>query len=219
VEIVRNSRTRGWQEGGTYAGKEPETPKALNARVDNSSYRKFVQLRSQKRVMLRFLQEGDRQDLLSLFQAAPEKDLRFCNHDLKDLKLLNHWLDHSSSPRLIPLVAVDVQNNQLIAAATMLRGKRSANHIGEIKLFIAEPFRNLGLGSKILDELVLLASRENLHWMKAEVVTDQKQMIKALRNKGFQVRANLEDYFLRKDGMTHDVALMMRPVKEETDEL
>jgi len=219
MEILRNGRTRGWQEGGTYAGKQFETPKVLKARLDNSSYRKFVQLKNQKRAMLRFLQEGDRQDLLALFQAAPEEDLRFCNHDLKDLKLLNHWLDHSSSARLIPLVAVDVQNNQLIAAATMLRGKRSASHIGEIKLFIAKPFRNLGLGSKILDELMLLAARENLHWMKAEVVTDQKQMIKAFRNKGFQVRADLEDFFMRQDGLMHDVVLMMRPVKEETDEL
>jgi hypothetical protein len=38
---------------------------------------------------------------------------------------------------------------------------------------------------------MLLAAQENLHWIKAEVVVDQKQMIRALRNKGLQIRAHL----------------------------
>ena len=169
--------------------------------------------------MLRLLTEENRQDLISLFQKASDEDFRFCKHDLKDMNLLNHWLDHIDSPRLLPLGAVDLENNQLIAAGTLLRGKHTASHIGEIKLFIAKPFRNLGLGSTLIDELMLLAAQEDLHWIKAEVVVDQKQMIRALRNKGFQIRANLDDFFMRKDGMTHDVALMMRALNQEQDEL
>jgi L-amino acid N-acyltransferase YncA len=199
--------------------KDIDSPNPLPARSDYSFYRKFVYLKNQKHIMLRFLHEGDRRDLISLFQTAPDDDLRFCKHDLKNLTLLNHWLDHIHSPRLLPLVAVDLEDNLLIAAATLLRGKHTANHIGEIKLFIGKPFRNLGLGAKILDELMLLATQEKLHWMTAEVVTDQKQMIKALRHKGFQIRVILEDFFMSKDGVTHDVALMMRAVNEETDEL
>jgi RimJ/RimL family protein N-acetyltransferase len=66
----------------------------------------------------------------------------------------------------------------------------------------------------MLDELILLANREKFHWLKAEVVTDQKQMIKALRNKGFQIRATLEDFFIRPDGETYDVVLMMLSLSE-----
>jgi RimJ/RimL family protein N-acetyltransferase len=218
MEILESSRTRRWNNGGPYLRKDLDSQNVLIARPEYSFYRKFVPLKNQKRVMLRFLNEGDRQDLFSLFQTASAEDLRFCKHDLKDLNLLNHWLDHINSPRLLPLAALDLENNQLIAAGTLLRGKHSANHIGEIKLFIAKPFRNLGLGSTILDELMLLAAQENLHWVKAEVVLDQKEMIKALRNKGFQIRANLEDFFMRKDGMTHDLVLMMRAVSEKADE-
>jgi RimJ/RimL family protein N-acetyltransferase len=219
MEVLRNSLNRGWISGGAHSNRDLNNQNIGIANPHYSFYRKFVPLKNQKRVMLRFLSEGDRQDLISLFQTASDEDLRFCKHDLKDLSLLNHWLDHINSPRLLPLVAVDLEDNQLIAAATLLRGKHTANHIGEINLFIAKPFRNLGLGSTILDELMLLAAQENLHWMKAEVVTDQKQMIKALRNKGFQIRANLEDFFMRKDGMTHDMVLMMRALNQETDEL
>ncbi len=219
MEILRENVNRGRIGSWTYSGKDLDSQKLVKARPDYSYYRKFVPLKNQKRVMLRFLNEGDRQDLASLFQTASDEDLRFCQNDLKDLNLLNHWLDHINSPRLLPLAAVDLENNQPIAAATLLRGKHSASHIGEIKLFIAKPFRNLGLGSTLLDELMLLAAQNNLHWMKAEVVTDQKQMIRALRNKGFQIRANLEDFFIRKDGMTHDLVLMMRALNQGEDEL
>jgi len=219
MERLRTSRGSAGRTGSAFPGKDLDNQTFLPARSDCSFYRKFVHLKNQKRIMLRFLHEGDRQDLIFLFQTAPDEDLRFCKYDLKDLNLLNHWLDHINSPRLLPLAAVDLEDNHLIAAATLLRGKHTANHIGEIKLFISQPFRNLGLGSKMLDELILLAFQEKLHWMKAEVVTDHKQMIRALRHKGFQIRATLEDFFIRKDWVTHDVALLMRAVNEETEEL
>lgn len=218
MEILRKHQSRGWENRGSYPGKVIDSQNCRVTRSHCSFYRKFIQLKSQKRIMLRFLHEEDRGDLISLFQAAPDEDLCFCKHDLKNLNLLNYWLDHINSPRLFALVGVNLEDNQLIAAATLLRGKHTASHIGEIKIFIAKPFRNLGLGSKILDELMLLATQEKLHWMRAEVVTDQKQMINALRHKGFQIKVILEDFFMSKNWVSHDVALMMRAVNEATDE-
>ena len=160
MEILAHGHNRGSISGRRYSGRDLGIAKMAGARPDYSFYRKFVPLKNQKRAMLRFLNAEDRQDLISLFQNAPDEDLRFCQHDLKDANLLNHWLDHINSPRLLPVGAVDLENNQLIAAGTLLRGKHTASHIGEIKLFIAKPFRNLGLGSILLDELMLLAAQE-----------------------------------------------------------
>jgi RimJ/RimL family protein N-acetyltransferase len=182
--------------------------------LDHFFYRKLFHLKDNTRIMLRLLHEGDRQNLIDLFQKASAKDLWFFKHDLKNRSLLNFWLNHLDYRRLVPVVAVNLEDNQLIAAATLLRGKHTAQHIGEIKLFIAKPFRNLGLGSKILDELVHLARQERLYWLKAEVVADQSQLIKALRTKGFQIRAILEDFFVRKDGEAHDVLLLMLSLGE-----
>ena len=181
---------------------------------DHLFYRKLFHLKDDTRVMLRLLHEGDRQNLIDLFQKASPVDLWFFRHDLKNRSLLNFWLNHLDYRRLLPVVAVNLEDNQVIAAATLLRGKHTAQHIGEIKLFIAKPFRNLGLGSKILDELVQLARQERFYWLKAEVVAEQKQLIKALRNKGFQIRAILEDFFVRKDGEAHDVLLLMLALGE-----
>lgn len=187
--------------------------------INYVAYRKFVTLKNGKRVMLRFLNEQDRESLIRMFQEAPEEDTRFLKQDVKDLKLVNYWIDHINYRKVLPLVAVDLENNQLVADATLHRGKHSAKHIGEIRIFVSRPFRNLGLGSTMLEELIHLAMKEGLQWLKAEIIADHKKVIKAFRDKGFEIRATLEDYFIRKDGMTHDVVLMMRPVlkREETE--
>ena len=187
--------------------------------INYVAYRKFATLKNGKRVMFRFLNEQDREALIQLFQEAPEEDIRFLKQDVKDLKLVNAWVDHLDYRKVLPLVAVELENNRLIADATLHRGKHAAKHLGEVRIFVSRPYRNLGLGSMMLEELINLAFQENLYLLKAEVLADHKKVIKAFRAKGFEVKANLEDFFIRKDGVTHDVVLMMRPVmkKEEAE--
>ncbi|MDD3579550.1 MAG: GNAT family N-acetyltransferase [Desulfobacca sp.] len=176
------------------------------------TYRKFVTLQNGQRVMLRFLNQQDRENLIRLFQEAPEEDTRFLKQDVKDLKLINYWVDHINYLKVLPLVAVDLEEERLVADATLHRGKHAAKHIGEIRIFVSRGFRNLGLGSLMLDELINLAGKLNLQILKAEIITDHKKVLKAFRAKDFEIKCTLDDYFIRKDGMTHDVVLMMRPV-------
>lgn len=187
--------------------------------INYVAYRKFVTLKNGKRVMLRFLNEQDRDGLVQMFLEAPEEDTRFLKQDVKDAKLVNYWLDHINYRKVLPLVAVNLENNRLVADATLHRGKHAAKHLGEIRIFVSRPFRNLGLGSSMLEELINLAMKEGLLWLKAEIIAEHKKVIKAFREKGFETRATLEDFFIRKDGMTHDVVLMMRPVlkREEVE--
>lgn len=187
--------------------------------INYVAYRKFVTLKNGKRVMFRFLNEQDRESLVQMFQEAPQEDTRFLKQDVKDTKLINYWIDQINYRKVLPLVAVDLEGNRLVADATLHRGKHAAKHIGEIRIFVSRPFRNLGLGSMMLEELINMALKEGLSWLKAEVLAEHKKVIKAFRQKGFETRATLEDYFIRKDGMTHDVVLMMRPVlkREETE--
>ena len=187
--------------------------------INYVAYRKFVTLKNGKRLMFRFLNEQDRDGLLQMFGEAPDEDIRFLKQDVKDQKLVNHWMDHLNYRRVLPLVAVDMDNNRLVSDATLHRGKHAAKHIGEIRIFVSRAYRNLGLGSLILEEMINLAFQENLQWLKAEIIADLKKVIKAFRAHGFEQKAILDDYFIRKDGMTHDVVLMMRPVikREEVE--
>ena len=187
--------------------------------IDYVAYRKFFTLKNGKRMMFRFLTEQDRQGLIRLFQEAPEEDTRFLKQNVKNENVVNYWIDHINYPKVLPLLAVDLENNQIVAHATLQRGKYSSKHIGEIRIFVSRAYRGLGMGSQMLKELIHLASLKKLQWLKAEIIADHKQVIKAFRAQGFEPKALLDDYFLRLDGVTHDVVLMMRPVvkKEEAE--
>ncbi len=185
--------------------------------INYVAYRKFVTLKNGKRVMFRFLNDQDREALIQMFQEAPEEDTRFLKQDVKDLKLVNYWVDHLNYRKVLPLVAVDLENNRLTADTTLHRGKHAAKHVGEIRIFVSRPFRNLGLGSLMLEEILSLALQENLMWVKAEILAEHKKVIKAFRAKGFEQKAILDDYFIRKDGVFHDVVLMIRPVVKRDD--
>ena len=185
--------------------------------INYVAYRKFATLKNGKRVMFRFLNEQDREALIQMFQEAPEEDIRFLKQDVKDQKLVNSWVDHLNYRKVLPLVAVDLESNRIIADATLHRGKHAAKHIGEIRIFVGRSFRNLGLGSLMLEEILNLALQENLTWVKAEILADHKKVIKAFRAKGFDQKCILDDYFIRKDGVTHDVVMMMLPVVKRDD--
>lgn len=187
--------------------------------INYNTYRKFVTLRHGQRLMFRFLNAQDRDGLLRLFMEAPEEDTRFLKQDVKNPKLIEHWVTNINYQKVLPLIAVNLEDNAIVADATLHRGKHSSKHIGEIRIFVSRPFRNQGLGSLMLDELINLARLENLLLLKAEIIVDHKGVLKAFKSKGFEMKCILDDYFLRKDGMTHDVALLLRPVirKEEAE--
>jgi RimJ/RimL family protein N-acetyltransferase len=187
--------------------------------INYATYRKFITLKNGQRLMFRFLNAQDGPNLLKLFQEAPEEDTRFLKQNVKDEKLINYWVEHINYQKVLPLVAVNLEDNALVADATLHRGKHASKHIGEIRIFVSRPFRNQGLGSLMLDELINLAKLENVQILKAEVITDHKGVLKAFKSKGFELKCILDDFFLRKDGMTHDVALLVRPTikKEEAE--
>ena len=182
------------------------------------SYRRLFTLANGKKVKCRLVNGPDVDHLVSLFQQAPPEDTYFLKQDVKDKNFIKNWLKRLDHCQTV-LVALDLDKDHLIATAHMDRGLGCARHIGEIQqVFVARPFQNLGLGSLMLGELIDLARTENLQWLKAEVVSEHKKAVKGFLGKGFKIKATLEDFFVGRDGLTYDVALLTRPVFKERED-
>jgi ribosomal protein S18 acetylase RimI-like enzyme len=200
LEIRRGTFSRGW------------------AMLNHAAYHKLVSLRNGRQVMIRLLNGQDRNSLINFFQRVPPEDVQFCKENLKDPKVLDYWLNPENSRRIMSLVAADVATNQIVASLNVYRGQQTALNVGEIQqILVSRSLQGLGLGSLLLDELIDLASGERLHWLKAEIAVDLKNIVKAFQGKGFEIRAILEDYFRDLKGSTCDAALMMRPLVKEDD--
>jgi len=52
----------------------------------------------------------------------------------------------------------------------------------------------------------------DLQLLKAEVAVEDQSAIRTFRDQGFKIRAAMDDYFLDRDGVTHDVVLLLLPL-------
>jgi L-amino acid N-acyltransferase YncA len=174
-------------------------------------YRKFATLSNGKEVLIRLLNGQDRPGLLKFFQQAPLEDVQFCKQDVKNPKVIDAWMNQGNCHNPLTLLGLDMPTNQVVASLNLSKGQQSDRYVGDIQqILVARPFQGLGLGSLILDGLIELAAKDNLHWLKAEIVTEKKEIIKAFQSKGFQISTILDDYFMDSQGKTFDVTLMLR---------
>jgi GNAT superfamily N-acetyltransferase len=182
------------------------------------AYRKFVTLSNGKEVLIRLLNGQDHLGLIKFFQQAPLEDVQFGKQDVKSPMVIDAWNQGNSHNPLV-LVALDMPTNQVVASLNLSKGQQAARYVGDIQhILVARPFQGLGLGSLIIEGLIELAVKENLHWLKVEIVTEMKRIIKAFQSKGFEVKTILDDYFTDYKGTTFDVALMMRPLMGKYDD-
>ena len=180
---------------------------------DLETYRKFATLSNRKEVLIRLLNGQDRFGLIKFFQQAPQEDVQFCKQDVKNPMVIDAWINQENGHGPLTVVALDLSTNQVVASLNLSKGQQAAKNVGDIQqILVARPFQGLGLGSMILDGLIELAVKENFHWLKVEIVTEMKEIIKAFQSKNFEVKTILDDYFINSKGTTFDVALMLRPL-------
>ena len=177
------------------------------------AYRKIVTLSNGKEVLIRLLNGQDHSGLIKLLQQAPLEDVQFCKQDVKSPAVIDAWMNQENGHNPLTLVALDMPTNRMVASLNLSRGQQAAKNVGDIQqILVARPFQGLGLGSLILDGLIDLAIKENLHWLKVEIVIEMKAIIKSFQSKEFKIKTILDDYFIDSKGTTFDVALMLRPL-------
>ena len=183
------------------------------------AYRKFITLSNGKEVLIRLLNGQDRSSLIKFFQQVPLEDVQFCKQDVKSPMVIDTWMNQGNRHNPLTLVAVDMPTNQVVASLNLSKGQQAAKNVGDIQqILVARPFQGLGLGSLVLEGLIELAVKDNLHWLKVEIVTELKGIIKAFQSKGFEVKAILDDYFIDSKETTFDVALMLRSLSNNNND-
>jgi len=180
-----------------------------------SLYRKFVSLNNQSKVLLRPQLKEDYENLLDLFTNAPEEDVLFLKQNVRDKELIKHWIDELDLTKVFPLLAF--HGDKIIGNATLHFGKDSHRHSAQIRIYIRPEYRGIGLGSIMIKELLDIAAKCGLKILWAEIVLEQSKVIKAFLELGFTLNCVLRDWFIRLDGKTHDVALMIHTIGKKQE--
>ncbi len=174
-------------------------------------YRKFVNINTGKRVLLRPLLEEDQKRLYELFQSAEEEDYKFLKDNVKDPLTIERWISNLNYSKVLPLVAYCEE--RVVGDCSLHLRRSSQRHIGEIRIYLAPDYRSVGLGSKMITEAEEVARKLGLQFVVAQIILDHVGLIKAFRRLGFDLRCTLDDYFMGADGKTYDVAYLIKRIK------
>jgi L-amino acid N-acyltransferase YncA len=171
-------------------------------------------LRDRTEAIIRPLAEADKTALLNFFQRIPEEERYYLKENVTAPAVIQEWTSNIDCQRVFPIVAL--HEDEIIADATLhLRRARARQHIGEIRVVVEPGYREVGLGGRLIRELLDVAAGLGLHKVVFELVADQDEpAILAAGSAGFREVAVLKEHVRDMWGNFQDLVLMELPLKE-----
>ena len=128
--------------------------------------------------------------------------------------MLLHWTSNLDYRRVIPIIALT--GDKIVADATLHRSHSWArSHIGEIRIVVDPNYRELGLGRKLIQELLDIAAMLGLNRVIFELVAQrEKAAIAAAESVGFREVGVLKGWIRDILGKEQDLVIMEMPLKD-----
>ena len=173
---------------------------------------------SGEKVLFKLLEPADQQALLNFFGQVSEQEAETLRHDVRDPETVAAWVRELDYHKVVPLLAFDEGAEAVVGAASLHLQQGVYRHVADIRIMVSSEYRRLGLGSAMIKELVGVADRLRLHFIRAEILSDNPLAIKAFRQLGFEVKCTLDDYFMSMSGKTRDVVLLVKRMLHSMEE-
>jgi len=179
-----------------------------------ASYPKTIMLRDGTQVELRPLLAEDGGRLLDFFQRIPEEERYYLKESVTSPEVVQTWTRNIDFSRAIPIIAV--LGEQIIADATLHRSRAIARcHMGELRIVVDPRYRELGLGRRLIRELLDIAAELDLQKVTFQLVDHwERRAIAAAASEGFREVATLRDWVHDFWGDYRDLVIMELPLKD-----
>ncbi len=169
--------------------------------------------RSDVGVSIRPLQPGDDHELREFFLRLPEEERFFLKEDVTSAEVIDRWVNFIDYDRVVPMVAL--AEGRIVADATLHRHRAGARrHIGEIRVVVEPEFRNQGLGSLLVRELVDIAYDNAMDGVVFELVEGKEDgAIKLAEKLGAKRVANLPNFVKDMEREPHSLVILELPLE------
>ena len=181
---------------------------------NSESYPKTVVLRDGAEVTLRPLQGGDKVRLLEFFKNVPEEDRYYLKENVTAPEIIREWTANIEFDRIIPIVGL--ANDRIIADATLHRSRAMARpHLGEVMVVVDPAYREVGLGRRLIREMLDIAEDLGLHTVIIELVSGRESpAINAASRVGFKEIATLPERIKDFWGNYQNLVLLEMPLTD-----
>lgn len=170
-------------------------------------YPKQITLKDESHCDLRPLEKTDTRLFHEFFCALPSMELMFIKHRVTEPETVKSWCENIDLGRNFPLLAIN--DNRIIGIATLhqqLGGWK--RHIGRVSVQVHPGYRQRGLASVLVQEIVDIARHCGLEKVEAEFIGKQENALKMFSMLGFSTLLRLPDYVKDMQAVTHDYILM-----------
>lgn len=170
--------------------------------------------RSDVLVSIRPLQPGDDFELREFFLRIPEDECFFLKEDVTSAEVIDKWVNSIDYDRVVPIVAL--VEDRIVADATLHRHRAGARrHIGEIRVVVDPKFRNQGLGSMLVRELVDVAYDNAMDGVFFELVEGKEDgAIKLAEKLGSKRVATLPNFVKDLEREPRSLVILELPLEE-----
>lgn len=174
---------------------------------------KIEKLKDGTEVTIRRLKMEDLDLLMEFYQALPLEDRKYLKFDVTDRKAVQRRLRRVESGDDIRIIAV--HGGLIIASGALeLSGEAWSKHQGEIRVIVARPFQQRGLGAIMIRELYFIAVQNNLQTIVAKMMRPQVGAQKIFRRLGFRDDSLMPDFVKDIKGESQDLIVMTCDVKQ-----
>lgn len=167
-------------------------------------YHEF-QLRKGDRCVIREPRGGrDLERLAMFFSALPEERRNYLRYNVNDVEILRRRLEQLSGDDHWRLIAE--VGGEIVGDATLDRDLFGwKRHVAQIRGVVSPDFDEANLGSVLYTELVQIGDVAGIEMLYAEVMPQQKEVIKILGEAGFERSAILPMFAKDLKGQLQDL--------------
>ena len=186
-------------------------------KIDLNTYHKEVSLKDGTKILLRPMAATDKDALYEFFKAVSEEEARYLRDDVKSRLLIESWAKNLDYNRTLPILAL--KGDLIIGDATINRRQFGWKwHLGTVRIFVHNEYRNLGLGEIMVGELIQIAYKLGIEKLVLEIPDTNTAVINTFTKAGFHRAALIPNMVKDRQNMPVDLAVMMRDIKPPLDE-
>ena len=174
-------------------------------------YPKSENLKDGSQITIRPLRKEDEKELHEYFLRLPPEDRLCLRNDVTDPKVIESWILDLDYDVILPLVALD--GNHIVANGTLEFDPVGwTKHQGEIRITCDPKYRNKGLATILIQNLMQIAGDFGLEQLTAEIAPTLDEAYFLFEKLGFQEAAVLKDFIKDYKENYQDLVLMVKNI-------
>ncbi len=206
--VVAGDPPEGVTSAASFRSEEKQSFRRVPQRMNHHRYPQEAVLRDGRRVAVRPFESGDADALHEFFLRLPEEIRRFSWDRIEQRGVVDTWAANIDYGKVFPLLALD--GARIVGDATLHRRDHGPLRlVGTIKWLLDPEFREVGLGSILVNHLIDAARANGLRHLTCMLISDvEADAVETLSALGFEPYA-VPGYGTDPDGGSHDMTKLV----------